>query len=161
MRRQVPARLIAVAIAAGSMMLIPFAAPVNAATVGASCKKLVSPPPITVKGVSTSKSTVSGCTPLAATGGTGKSVTNLKTLTSVTTWAKGAGTTTVKISYKVGPKANKCPKGTSSIVSGGKVTASTGAAAKVIKKGQVVSARVCVNSKTSAASLEPGQLYKF
>ena len=31
MRRQIPARLIAVAIAAGSMMLIPFSIPANAA----------------------------------------------------------------------------------------------------------------------------------
>jgi len=159
MRRSVLVRLSAVALAAGSLALLPLT-PASAAA-AASCTKLVSGAPITVKGVPTSKSTISGCTPLAATGGKGTSVTNLKTLISKTTWAGGKGTTTVKVAYKGAPKQGKCPATTTHILSTGKVTASTGAAAKVIKPGQASTASVCVNKKTSAASLEPGTKYTF
>lgn len=162
MRRPVPTRVIAVAIAAGSLMMVPLATPGSAAVVvGASCSKLVSGPPVTVKGVPMSNSTVSSCLPLAATGGSGKSATNLKTLISKTTWAGGKGTTIVKVAYKAAPAQGKCPAGTSHINSTGKVTGGSGAALKVIKVGQAVKASVCVNKKTSAASLEPGTKYVF
>ena len=163
MRRPVPARLIAVAVAAGSLTMVPLAAPVSAAAVvGASCAKLVSGPPTTVKGVATSTSTVSSCLPLAATGGSGKSSTNLKTLISTTTWAGGKGKTIVKVAYKAAPTQGKCPTATTThILSTGKVTGGSGAALKVIKVGQAVKASVCVNKKTSAASLEPGTKYVF
>jgi hypothetical protein len=160
MSRTLPIRLFAVAVAAGSLMAIPLSSPVSAAT-GASCTKLVSPPPVTVKGVSTSKSTVSGCTPLTATGGTGKSVTNLKTLVSTTTWAGGKGTTIEKVAYKTTTSQGKCPSTSSHILSTGTVTGGTGAAFKAIPKGAKVTASVCVNKKTSAASLEPGTKYVF
>jgi hypothetical protein len=158
MRRSVLVRLSVVALAAGSLASLPLT-PASAAA-AASCTKLVSPAPTTVNGVPTSKSTLSGCTPLAATGGSGKSVTNLKTLVSKTTWAGGKGTTTVKVGYKKAPSQGKCPAGTTHILSTGKVTASTGAAAKVIKAGQASNASVCVTSK-STASLEPGTKYTF
>jgi len=160
MRRTIPIRLFAVAVAVGSLTAIPLSSTATAAT-GASCSKLVSPPPVTVKGVPTSKSTVSGCLPTAATGGSGKSVTNLKTLVSTTTWAGGKGTTIVKVAYKATTSKGKCPAGTSHILSTGTVTGGSGAALNVIKKGQKVTASVCVNTKTSSATLEPGTKYVF
>jgi hypothetical protein len=161
MRRTRSFRLFAVAVAVGSLAAIPLSSPASAAAAKPSCSKLVSPPPVTINKVVTSKSTLSGCTPLAVTGGTGKSVTNVSKLTSVTTWAGGKGTTTVKVAYKNTPSPGKCPAGTSHILSTGTVTGGTGAAAKVIKKGDKVTASVCVNTKTSAASLEPGTKYVF
>jgi hypothetical protein len=161
MLRTIPIRLFAVAVAIGSLTAIPLSSPSSAATAGATCTKLVSPPPKTVNGVSMSNSTVSGCTPVSATGGSGKSVTNLKTFVSTTTWAGGKGTTVEKIAYKATTSKGKCPAGTSHILSTGTVTGGTGAAAAVIKKGAKVTASVCVNTKTSAASLEPGTKYVF
>src|SRR5262245_6034633 len=123
MRRSVLVRLSAVALAAGSLAVLPLTP--ASAVAAASCSKLVSPAPTTVNGVPTSKSTISGCLPLAATGGSGKSVTNLKTLVSKTTWAGGKGTTTVKVAYKAAKTRGKCAVGTTHILSTGKVTAST------------------------------------
>ena len=51
MRRTVPIRLFAVAVAVGSLTAIPLSSPASAAA-GASCSKLVSPAPVTVKGES-------------------------------------------------------------------------------------------------------------
>jgi len=160
MRRTIPIRLFALVVAAGSLTAIPLSSPSSAAAAGASCSKLVSPAPVTVKGVTTSHSTLSGCTPTSVTGGSGTSVTNLKTLVSTTTWAGGKGTTIEKVTYKNGPKVNKCPKGTTLIISTDVVTGGSGAAFKVITKGQAGSASVCVTSK-STATLEPGTKYVF
>ena len=166
MRRTVPIRLFAVAVAIGSVTAIPLSSPASAAT-GASCSKLVSPPPVTIKGVATSKSTVSGCTPLSATGGSGKSVTQIgvkvagKVVTlSTTTWSGGKGTTTETITYAPTKSLGKCPKGTSHILSKATVTGGSGAALKAIPKGSKGQASVCVDSK-SAATLEPGTKYVF
>jgi hypothetical protein len=153
-------RLFAVGVAVGSLAAIPLSSPASAAAAPASCSKLVSLTPTTVKGVSMSNATVSGCLPAAVTGGSGKSVTNLSTFVSTTTWAGGKGKTIVKISYKAAPQG-KCPSTASHVLSVGKVTGGSGAALKAIKVGQKVSASVCVNKKTSAASLEPGTKYVF
>jgi hypothetical protein len=167
MRRTLPIRLFTLVVAAGSLAAIPLASPAMAAT-GASCTKLVSPPPKTVKGVATSSSTVSGCTPVAATGGSGKSVTQIgvkvagkvETI-STTTWAAGKGTTTETITYAAASGPGKCPAGTSRLLSKATVTGGSGAALKAIPKGSKGQASVCVNSKTSAATLEPGTKYTF
>ena len=143
MRRRGQRRRLAVAIASGSLMLTPLAAPASAVS-SAHCTKLEAPAPVRVAGVPTRRSSVTGCTPLAATGGSGSSVTNLNTLVSKTTWAGGKGTTIVKVTYKAGPKPNKCPKGTHLTISGGTVIGGSGAALKVIKVGYSVSARWCV-----------------
>jgi hypothetical protein len=160
-------RLFAVALTVGALAAIPLASPASAAT-GASCSKLVSPAPVVIKGVTTSKATVSGCTPLSATGGSGKSVTQIgvkvagKVVTlSTTTWAGGKGTTTETITYVTTKSAGKCPGGTSHILSKATVTGGSGAALKAIPKGSKGQASVCVNTKTSAASLEPGTKFVF
>ena len=162
MRRPVSTRLIAVAVAAGSLIMIPLAGPGSAAAVvGASCAKLVSGPPTTVKGVAMSNSTVSSCLPLAATGGTGKSSTNLKTLISTTTWAGGKGTTIVKEKYKTVTGHNKCPSGTTLLELTGSVVGGSGAALKAMPKGQAVSDFLCLNTKTDGTTLEPGTVSTY
>jgi hypothetical protein len=165
MRRQVPARLIAVAIAASSMMVLPFAGSAHAVAVP-QCTKLVSPAPVAINKVLTSKSTVSQCTPLATTGGQGKSVTQIgitykgkkgQTI-STTTWAGGKGTTIQQLTYKAASGLGKCPKTSGSrVISSGKVIGGTN---KLIKVGSLVSATVCV-AKNSSATLEPGTAWKF
>ena len=167
MRRAIPARLFAVALAISSLSLIPLSAPAPAATLGASCTKLVSPAPVTINKILTSKSTVSGCLPLAATGGSGKGLTQIgikvggKTITrSTTTWAGGKGTTIQTVSYKPGPKPNKCPVGTTLIVSTSVVTGGSGAALKAIPKGHKGAQSVCVTSKNTATLL-PGSSVKY
>jgi len=168
MHRQVPTRLIVVALAAGSLIMVPLAAP-GSATVpaGPQCTKIVSPPPTTINKVSTSKSTVSGCTPTATTGGSGKSVTQLGVTykgkkveaLSTTTWAGGKGTTTATLSYASAKGGlGNCPHG--SIlreVTSGLVVAGTN---KLIKIGSKESATVCV-AKNSSATLAPGTVWKF
>jgi hypothetical protein len=128
---------------------------------------------VTINKVATSKSTVSGCTPVAATGGSGKSVTQIgvkvagKVVTlSTTTWAGGKGTTVSTLTYKNGTKAQLAVctkavgKGALAIVSTGKITGGSGAALKAIPKGSTESATVCVTSK-DVASLYPGTTWKF
>ena len=166
MRRTRSFRLFAVAVAVGSLAAIPLSSPASAAT-GASCSKLVSPAPVTIKGVSTSKSTVSGCTPLSATGGSGKSVTQIgvkvagKVVTlSTTTWAGGKGTTTATITYATTTSPGKCPGGTTHILSKATITGGSGAALKAIPKGSKGQASVCVTKKDTA-TLEPGTKYTF
>jgi len=166
MHRQVPIRLIAVALAAGSLMLVPLAAPGSAATpTGPQCTKIVSPPPTTINKVLTSKSTVSSCTPTATTGGSGKSVTQIGVTykgkkvqaVSTTTWAGGKGTTIATLSYTAA-KLGNCPKGTilREITTGAVV----GGTNKLIKVGSKESATVCV-AKNDSATLAPGSVWKF
>ena len=166
MRRQVPARLIAVAIAAGSMMVIPFSGTAPAAVAVPQCTKLVSPPAVLVKKVLTSKSTVSNCTPLATTGGSGKSVTQIGIVykgkkgqtISTTTWAGGKGTTIQQLTYAAAKGLGKCPKTSSQrVITTGKVIGGTN---KLIKVGSKVSANACV-AKNNSATLEPGTAWKF
>jgi uncharacterized protein YkwD len=152
-------RRVAVAIAAGPLLLTPFPSPASAAT-AAQCTKLAAPPPIAVAGVRTRTATLTGCTPLSATGGSGTSVTNLDTFVSETTWAGGTGTTVAKVTYKAGLKPNKCPKGSHLTISGGKVIGGSGAALNMMKVGYTETAHWCVTARF-AATLEPGSVYKI
>ena len=131
MRRFVPIRMVAVALAASSLMAIPLAEMASAAVVPVTCTKLVAPAP---KG-NTSTGTLSGCSNTAATGGGGKQVTNISKKTAVITWNAKKGTTLFTISYKGGPTKNKCATGSTLIVATGTVTGGTGAALKAIPKG--------------------------
>ena len=116
MRLSVLARGLAVVAASASLIAVPMALPSAAAT-GATCKKASQ----TTKGSAITFS-VSQCTPLAATGGSGKGpVTGTKpgqtkgTLNVKITWAQKKGTTSAKI--KFAPNAaglGKCPIGTTS-----------------------------------------------
>jgi hypothetical protein len=155
-------RLCVIATASASLLALPLAAPSSAVTPGAVCKKLSD----TTKG-STITFHVASCTPLSATGGSGsgpvaapKAGQTSGSLVIKVTWATHHGTTSLKTSFAP-TTPGKCPAGTTRIKATGKITGGTGAAGRVIKVGQPVSAFVCTNAKTGATFLEPGTTAKF
>jgi hypothetical protein len=159
MHRLSPVRVLAVALAAASLMAIPLAGPASAVT-GTACsaaKFAINTTKLTATG------TITGCSNPAATGGKGTATFNFKVVTAIAvkvTWNK-TGTSTLKISEKAGSKAQtaKCAtavgKGGSSIVATGSVTGGTGAALKGIPKGSKFSGTFCLSAKT-VLSVYPG-----
>lgn len=148
-----PIRLIAAAIAAGSLMAVPLSSPASAAT-PATCSKATF-------GKNTSKPVMTGkilsCTKPTATGGQGSFTSNysdIKAIKSKITWAGGKGTTTMLSSMTVGKKPNKCGDGNRLNISG-KVTGGTGAALKGIPKGSPFVMIVCLSPKL-VTTLYPG-----
>ena len=110
MRRPVPTRMIAVALAAGSMLMVPLAATAGAAT-PTLCTKATFSPSTTTAGTQTAKSTLGGCNNPAITGGSGVLVatysTNGTTASGVKgkiTW-KGTGTSSFTVKSGAGSKA--------------------------------------------------------
>jgi hypothetical protein len=157
-------RLIAVALAAGSLIAVPLAESATAATPTA-CAAAKSVNNLT-KAINTS--TMTKCTNPAATGGKGVMVTNFKNLKKITakvTWNK-TGTTTLSITQKKATPAQiaKCVKtvgkGASAASSSGVVTGGTGKALTGIPKGSKFSETVCYSSK-SVVSLYPGSKIVF
>ena len=157
-------RLIAVALAAGSMIAVPLAQSASAAG-GATCSKATTVNNL-AKFINTA--TMSVCTNPAATGGKGVMVTNFKNLKKITAtvkWNK-TGTTTLSITQKKATAAqiSKCAKtvgkGASAASSSGVVTGGTGAALKGIPKGSKFSETVCYSAK-SVVSLYPGSKIVF
>jgi hypothetical protein len=153
-----------VALALAVPLLTP--APVSAAlkpsvACGALTNKLVG---------STATSVLSKCTPAALSAG-GSAVT-LKTpppgsqqgsLGTKITWKGGKGTTTTAAKFTVQKTRGACPTGTSRITVGpGTVKIVTGAAAKIIKVGEPVTATVCAfisGPKKGQVQLAPGTKY--
>jgi hypothetical protein len=129
--RLVPSRLIAVALAAGSLMMVPLAAASGAAT-ATTCSGATFGATNTVTSIA--KSTLTGCTSPTLTGGSGTLVANFKNLAKITvkiTW-KGTGTSSFTLKEAGGTGTNKC-KGVgkaqdSFVVSTGTVTSGTGKA---------------------------------
>jgi hypothetical protein len=160
MKLSVRARALGVAAVTASMIAMPLAMPASAVTQPGKCTKLS-----TKTSGSTVIFTVSKCTPLSATGGSGKGPAKAGqtsgTLTAKITWANKKGTTSAKV--KLNPQTNrgKCPAGSSRIKITGSVLGGTGAAGRVFKKGQPVTGSVCTNAATGATSLEPGTALKF
>jgi hypothetical protein len=142
-------------------MAFAVASPASAVTQPGACKKL------TTKSGSAGNivATVSQCTPLAATGGSGsgtfKAGQTSGTLSATLKWSKSKGTTSAKVKLTPQTTPGKCPTGTSRIKVTGSVTGGTGAAGRTFKKGQPVTGSVCANAKTGGASLEPGTSLKF
>jgi hypothetical protein len=162
MKLSVRARALVVMATSASLLGVPLAMPSSAAT-GAQCKKLSD----TTKG-SAITFHVASCTPVSATGGSGSGpVTGSKpgqtsgTLNVTVTWAQKKGTTKAAVKFGPATGPGKCPVGTTRLKITGKITGGSGMAFKTITKNQPVSASVCVNSKTQAASLEPGTTAKF
>ena len=135
MRRQAPTRLVAVALAAGSLMALPMAASAGAA-VPTTCKTAT----FNITG-SIAKSTMGGCTNVPITGGTGVLVANFKVATKIAvkiTW-KGTGTSSFTLKQGGAPKGvkNTC-KGVGKaqdtlIVTTGVITSGTGKAVALNK----------------------------
>jgi hypothetical protein len=158
MRFSMNGRALVILLAAGAMAAVPLASPASAAAPPGACKKLATK---TVKSKLTA--TLSACTPVAATGGTGSGAFTTSTGTSGTinitiTWAAKHGTT--KGTIKFGPaKGNgKCPAKTTRDTITGKVTGGTGTAFKTIKTGQAITGSVCLGTTDT---LETGTSLTF
>ena len=153
-------RAFVIAAASVSLIAVPLAMPASSAVnPPGACKKL------TTKTVGTKlAATLSQCTPVAATGGTGGGTFTTSgttgTLNITIKWAPGKGTTKANIKFAPAKGLGKCVKGSTSRVSiKGKVTGGTGTAFKTIKTGQAVSGSVCLGPKSY--SLEVGTTLKF
>ena len=161
MRRRTAVHVFAVVVVAGSFTF--SAAPAGAVVKGATCTKATFKTDLVKK---TSTSVISGCTNVAATGGTGTLVANFKNLGKITakiTW-KGKGTTSYTVTQKVGPAAaNNCKvvKGKKDIliVSTGKFVSGTGVSLASFK-GTVYTESLCVTSATTTY-LNPGSKIVF
>src|SRR4051794_39824101 len=158
------------ALAAGVAMAVsvavPMALPAGAALkASVTCRGEPSPPLSAGKVVST----ISKCTPAALAAG-GTSTTKAKAgsttgqSTSTTVWKGGKGSTTSTIKYK-GTTKGKCKAPFDSRVQiNGKVTKATGAAAKITKVGEPVTAFICAitkGAKLGQTTIEPGSVFKL
>ena len=162
MKVSVRTRALVTVAAAASLLAVPLAAPATAVvTQPGKCTK------IATKTVgSTTTATVSSCTPLAATGGTGTGKFTTTgapsgTINITLKWASSKGTTKANIKFANQATRGKCAVGATRIKITGKVTGGTGAAFKTIKTGQPVTASVCSGPAPKGISLEPGTALKF
>src|ERR1700722_18762611 len=99
-----------VAATSASLLIVPLALPASAVAQPAQCKKL------TTKTVGSKvTATVSRCTPLAATGGSGSGTVasspgaTAGTLTVTIKWVKSHGTTKANIKFGPAVGLGKCP----------------------------------------------------
>jgi hypothetical protein len=144
-----------VAVAAALISLAPAPAPAAGSQPG-KCTKLAAKPVATkITG------TLTGCSPLAATGGSG-AVTFVSTasgaLRITIKWAAGKGTTKANVKFANQSTPGKCGSATRVKISG-KVTGGSGVVTKTVKKGQPVTGSACYGR--AAVKLEPGTALKF
>ena len=169
MKGSISTRVLLMGVAAGSMLAVPLATPAwPALAPSVVCSKLTST--TTISGPNgTTASTLSTCAPAAlSAGGTSKVTVPVSKLTGNVTskmiWNGGKGTTSVTEHYATTKSKGKCPAGTlyHAVVTG-TTGASTGAAAKTIKKGEPISASVCAKSVGGkyVSTLEPGTKFKL
>jgi hypothetical protein len=168
MKMSMRAGALVAGLAMAVSLAVPLAAPAGAALKpSVACKAETSPPLASAGGKV--KSTISKCTPTALSAG-GTSTTKAKAgstsgqVVSTTIWKNGKGTSTATIKY-AGTTPGKCkaPFDTRVKITGttGK---STGAAAKIVKKGEAVTAFICAitkGPKTGQTMLEPGTSFKL
>jgi len=154
-------RALAVVAASASLFAVPLAAPASAAVPPpGKCTKLV-----TKTVGSKINATLSNCTPVAATGGSGTGAFTSTgapsgTLNITLKWAASKGTTKANVKFATQTSKGKCPAGTTSRIKiNGKVTSGTGVAVKTIKIGQPVTGSVCSGAK--GFTLEPGTALTF
>ena len=163
--------IFAAAVGVGGLVL-PFVAPAGAAPAAhVACSKLQSTTTVNLsKGTGTVASAFVTCTPAGLkAGGSSKVTVPLKDLsgsiTTKITWKSGKGTTTAVEKYTTQKTLGKCPAGTKYRTQiTGSVKSSTGAAAKIIKKGEPVSAMVCTKAPSSTkytSTLYPGTKFKL
>jgi hypothetical protein len=90
--------------------------------------------------------------------------TQAGTLQGTYTWKNGKGKTIVLIKFKQQTTRRKCPAGTARVTVTGNVTGGSGAAAKLIKKNEPVTASICAvttGANAGKTSLEPGTKFKM
>ena len=132
-----------------------------------SCSKLVSPAPVTVKGVVDEQEHRVGMHAalgngwLRQVGHQSASRSPQGRDLSTTTWAGGKGTTTVKVTYTPTTSLGKCPAGTSHILSTGDGHRRFRRRAQGDPEGFEGPARRSASTTKSAATLEPGTKYVF
>jgi hypothetical protein len=159
---------IALALATGAALFVPFAAPASAAGIShVSCAKVTSG---TLKSGNV-KSTFASCTPTALKGGTGSTTkspppgSKKGQVGFKVTWSGGKGTTTAAISFAVQKTTGKCPAAyTTRIKATGTVKAATGAAKAITKVGEPVTASQCViasGPNAGKSTIEPGTKFKL
>lgn len=158
MKRSFRNGAVAVAVAAASALAMPLALPASAAALKqtVACAKLSSSTTLNlVKGTGTVSSSFLACTPKGlAAGGSGKVTVPVSkiagTLTTKITWKGGKGTTTVTEKFTTQKTIGKCPAGTKywTLITG-TTKGSTGAAAKLIKKGEPISGSVCTKAPSA------------
>jgi hypothetical protein len=154
------------AVASAALLAVPFATPASALTSSVACAKEGS---ALKNGKATS--TFSVCTPVALqAGGTGVSPktpppgTKKGQVALKITWKGGKGTTTMVFAFTVQKKLGKCKPGTTRVFIKGTVKSATGAAAKITKTNEPVTASSCVYAsgpKVGQSSLEPGTKFKL
>jgi len=148
-------------VAALSLCSLSLASPASAVTQPGKCTKM------TTKSASGGNIivTISKCTPLSATGGSGKGTFKAGqtsgSINAKITWAQKKGTTTAALKLTPQATRGKCPAGTVRTKVTGHVTGGTGAAGRLFKKGQPATASVCINGTSGTASIEPGTALKF
>jgi hypothetical protein len=165
------ASALALATALGTAGLaLPYVTPADAALKpSATCAKLSAPPLAQTGGKV--KSTVASCTPAALKAG-GGSITKVDTsqtsgtLVQTITWKNGKGTTKLTIKFAPVKGIGKCKAPYDGRVKiTGSVKSSTGAAKKIIKPKEPVSASICAVTKAGAkqgqSTLEPGTKFKL
>ena len=150
-------RGLALVVGGAALLAAPLALPASAAPAPhIACAKLSSTTAVNLsKGTGTVSSSFLTCTPTAlSAGGTSKVTVPISklsgTITSKITWKNGKGTTTVNEKFTTQKTIGKCPAGTKyrTIVTG-TTKGSTGAAAKIIKAGEPISAQVCTKAASS------------
>jgi hypothetical protein len=161
MHRRISVRvLLATALAAGTLTTVAVAAPSSAAT-KVTCSKETSKVPTTSGGTITVKVTLTGCS--TSVGGKGTGVTTIKSgkkPINKITWANHKGTTTQLVTGYKGTTLGQCKSGETRLIVTSKVTANTGAAAKVIKVGTIDKSYSCEKPDGSSYS-EPGKKIPF
>ena len=172
MRTSTRASALVFAIAAAAGLAVPFAAPASAALKpSVACSKIVSTTTLNLTaktGTVASTFLTCGTGALAAGGSSSVTVPVSKitgSLTSKLTWKGGKGTTTVNEKYASQPTLGACPKGTKyrTLVTG-TTKSSTGAAAKIIKNGEPISATFCTTAPSTTkyvSSLLKGTTFKL
>jgi len=164
MRVSVRGGALVLAVASASLLAVPFAAPASAAQ-SASCKTVT-----TALKAGKISATFTKCAPASLSAGGGATFTNPPkgttkgTLKLTLTWNGGKGTTLALVSFKGAAGIGKCPKGETREAVSGKVTGGTGAAAKIIKTGELVTSSTCAvtaGPKLGSSTLEPGTLFKL
>jgi len=165
MKTSVGFRAAVLAVAAGSLLAVPFAMPASAAQ-SASCKTVTT----ALKGGKITAA-FTKCSPAALAAGGSASFTNPPkgttkgTLKLTLTWKGGKGTTVALVNFKNNPAGiGKCPKGQTRELVTGTVKSGTGAAAKTIKVGEKVTSSTCAvttGAKLGSSTLEPGTAFKL
>jgi hypothetical protein len=158
-------RALTMAVAAGTLLAVPFALPASAAQ-SASCKTVTT----ALKGGKIS-AVFTKCTPAALSAGGTASFTNppkgttAGTLKLTLTWKGGKGKTLALVTFKAAKGLGKCPKGdTREAVTGTISKGGTGAAGSLIKVGEKVTSSTCAvttGPKLGSSILEPGTLFKL